>query len=359
MGKLSAKHFILFILGVTFISLKTYSSVFITVGGRDTWIYTIIAFVVFLLFAMYLIYVMDSRKKYNITEIFTLGLSKVIGNIFLFLFSIGLFLSALEATSVEANAVKTNFFIETPAWYIIIFFILPSFFIIGKKFNSLLTIVLITSGSVIVNLINLALVTEKYKHMKYVMPVLNNGIGMELLETSLLILGSLSAFVIALPYLKYLAPKSKLKKHSLIGLLLVGIICVYSMISVLATFGPLRASNIFYPEFVQSQLVQIGGFLEFGEFFFLYQTVAGLFVKYIIATCGIYIIYEKYIKNRKVFITIYSLAIFIGASFLARNNYVLFNILKYYQYVNLIFFIVIPLIAFIAFQINVHKSTEK
>ena len=359
MSKLSAKHFVLFIFGVTFISFKTYSSLFISEGGRDTWIYTIIAYIVFLLFAMYLIYIMDSRKTYDLTQIFTLGLSKPLGNILLFVFSIGLFLAALEAATVEANAIKTNFFIETPVWYILIFFLLPSFFIIGKRFTTLLIFIILTSGSLIVNFINLSLITEKYRNMKYMMPVFGNGLGIDLLRTSLLIIGSLSAFVITLPYLKYLNKNNKLKKHSFIALLIIGFICIYSMIGVLATFGPLRASNIFYPEYVQSQLVQIGGFLEFGEFFFVFQTVIGMFLKYLIATCGIYLIYEKQIKSKKVFITVYSIAIFILACFLSRNNYTLFNILKYYQYVNLVIFVIVPLIAFLSFQISVHKTSKK
>lgn len=359
MNKLSAKHFVLFIFGVTFISFKTYSSLFIAEGGRDTWIYTIIAYLIFSLFAMYLIYIMDSRKTYDLTQVFTLGLSKTLGNILLFIFSIGLFLAALEAATVEANAIKTNFFIETPVWYILLFFLLPSFFIIGKKFITLLIFIILTSGSLVVNFINLSLITEKYKDIKYIMPVFSNGVGIELLKTSLLIIGSLSAFVIALPFLKYLNKDNKIKKHNFIALSIVGFICVYSIIGVLATFGPLRASNIFYPEYVQSQLVQIGGFLEFGEFFFVFQTVIGMFVKYLIATCSIYLIYEKQIKNKKAFITLYSLAIFILACFLSRNNYILFNILKYYQYVNLVTFVIVPLIAFLSFQINVHKIAKK
>ena len=164
MSKLSAKHFVLFIFGVTFISFKTYSSLFISEGGRDTWIYTIIAYIVFLIFAMYLVYVMDSRKTYDLTQIFTLGLSKTLGNILLFIFSIGLFLAALESATVEANAIKTNFFIETPVWYILIFFLLPSFFLIGKKFTTLLIFIILTSSSLIINFINLSLITEKYKN---------------------------------------------------------------------------------------------------------------------------------------------------------------------------------------------------
>ena len=59
------------------------------------------------------------------------------------------------------------------------------------------------------------------------------------------------------------------------GLGILGAVCIYVLIGILSSFGPIRAANLFYPEFTQSQRVQIGGFLEFGEFLFLYQTVAG------------------------------------------------------------------------------------
>lgn len=356
MNKISAKHFILFIFSVTYISLKTYPSLFIKEGGRDTWLYTLIIYLIFFAFAMYLIYVMDSKKVYNINEIFTIGLSKTLGNIFLLLFAFGLFLASLEATSVEANVIKSCFFLETPTWYIIIFFLLPSVFLIGKSMSTLLTFVIILISSLGVNTALLAIITEKYKDIKYIMPVLSGNISSEFFSTLLLVSGSLSAFVIALPYLKYLNSGKDLRKHSVIGLGILGAVCIYVLIGILSSFGPIRAANLFYPEFTQSQRVQIGGFLEFGEFFFLYQTVAGFFLKYILCTYGIYIIYKKYIKNTKYFITVYTLAVFIFSSFISRNNYILFFILKYYQYINLVLFIVIPLIAYIAFQVRYKKK---
>lgn len=356
MNKISAKHFIIFIFSVTYISLKTYPSLFIKEGGRDTWLYTLIIYLIFFAFAMYLIYVMDSKKLYNINEIFTLGLSKPLGNVFLFLFAFGLFLASLEATSVEANVIKSCFFLETPTWYIIIFFLLPSVFLIGKNMSTLLTFVIILISSLGVNTAILAIITEKYKDIKYIMPVLSGNIGSQFFSTLLLVLGSLSAFVIALPYLKYLNKGKDLKKHSFIALGILGAICIYVLIGILSSFGPIRASNLFYPEFTQSQRVQIGGFLEFGEFFFLYQTVAGFFLKYILCTYGIYIIYKKYIKNTKCFITVYTLAVFIFSSFISRNNYILFFILKYYQYINLVLFMVVPLIAYISFQVRYKKK---
>lgn len=355
MNKLSAKHFILFIFGVTYISLKTYPSLFITEGGRDTWLYTIFIYLIFMAFAMYLIYVMDSRKVYNINEVFTQGLSKVIGNIFLFLFAFGLFLASIECAAVEANVVKSCFFLETPAWYIIIFFILPSVFLIGKSVQTVLIFVVVIISSLGFNFFALSVLTEKYKNFKYIMPVLSGNIGADFFSTFLLVFGSLSAFVIALPYLKYLNSGKNLKKHSFIALGILGAFCIYVLIGILSTFGPDRAANIFYPEFIQSQRVQLGGFLEFADFFFLYQTVVGFFLKYIIATYGIYAIYKKHIKNTKAFITVYSLAIFIFSTFLSRNNYILFYALRYYQYINLILFVAIPLIAFTAFSLKVKK----
>lgn len=356
MDKLSAKHFVLFIFGVTFISFKTYPSIFIELGGRDTWICVAISFIIFILFAMYLIRVAYSRKIYNINEIFTLGLPKVVGNILLFLFAVGLFLASLESATIEANVVKTCFFNETPTWYIIMFFILPSFFLIGKRLRTILIFTLISVSTLLFNSVILALITEKYKDIEYIMPVLSQGLEFSLFSTSLLVLGSLSAFVISLPYLKYVTNDSKIKKHSFIALSLLAFLCTYTIIGILSTFGPLRAANIFYPEFIQSQRVQIAGFLEFGELFFLFQSIIGLFIKYVLCSYGIYIIYEKHITNHKVYITIYSLAIFIFATFLSRNNYVLFDLLKYYQVINIILFIVIPLIAFLSLQLKVEKK---
>ena len=239
MNKISAKHFILFIFSVTYISLKTYPSLFIKEGGRDTWLYTLIIYLIFFAFAMYLIYVMDSKKVYNINEIFTIGLSKTLGNIFLLLFAFGLFLASLEATSVEANVIKSCFFLETPTWYIIIFFLLPSVFLIGKSMSTLLTFVIILISSLGVNTALLAIITEKYKDIKYIMPVLSGNISSEFFSTPLLVLGSLSAFVIALPYLKYLNSGKDLRKHSVIGLGILGAVCIYVLIGILSSFGPI------------------------------------------------------------------------------------------------------------------------
>ena len=42
--------------------------------------------------------------------------------------------------------------------------------------------------------------------------------------------------------------------------------------------------------------------------------------------------------------------------YLSRNNYILFYILKYYQYINLLLFVAVPLIAFTAFSLRYKKK---
>ncbi|MCQ2969552.1 MAG: endospore germination permease [Clostridium sp.] len=356
-NKISTKHYIIFIYAVTFVSLKVYCSQFITIGGRDTWVCLIIAFILLIAISTYLLGIIEKRGNYSINNIFTIGLSKTFGNILLFLFAIGLFLSSLEATMVEANCIKTCFFLSTPQWYIILFFLLPSLFLISKKISTVLIFTTINVICFIANCLILNIFSEPYKNTEYILPVFGNNLTISnYFNCFLLLLGCISSFAISLPYLKHLTKADNLKKHSFIALCIIALYSIYSMIGIISCFGPSRAANLFYPEYTMSQRIKLGGFIDFGELFFLVETVIGLFLKYILSTYGIYIIYKNYIKNHKIFVAAYSIIIFILGSLLSKNNYILFNILKYYNYSNLFFFILIPLIAFTAFLM---KSSKK
>ena len=356
-NKISTKHYVVFIYAVTFISLKVYCSLFISIGGRDTWLCLLAAFIALILFSTYMLHIISSRGVYNINEIFTIGLSKPLGNVLLFLFAVGLFLSSLESVSVEANCIRSCFFLSTPEWYIIIFFLLPSLFLIGKKLKTILIFSMINIATLISSCLLLTIFSEPYKDSQYILPVLGNNIPItNYFNCFLLLLGCISTFAISLPYLKHLNKTEHLKRHSLIAICIIGFYSIYSIIGVLSIFGPLRSANLFYPEYTMGQRIELAGFIEFGEAFFLLESIIGLFLKYILSCYGIYIIYRKLIKNYKVYIIIYTLIIFIFSSFLSKNNYILFEFLKYYNYSNLILLLLVPLIAFIAFSM---RSTKK
>ena len=352
MNKLSSKHFVLFIIGVTFISIKTYPSLFINIGGRDAWLCALIASLVFMAYVYYITGICKSTNTFDINLIFTSSVSKFLGNILLFIFAINLFLSALESASVEANALHSTFFIETPVWYALIFFLLPSIFLLNKNIRTIIIFTLVSVGFLVVNSITFILLTQGYKNMDYVLPVLGNGLNKDFFITIALMLGSLSSFAVAIPFMNYMIKREHVKTHSFYASSITSIIIVVSILGIITCFGPLRSGNIFYPEFVLGQRIQIGGFLEFGELFFLFQSVVGFFLKYLLATYGILLIYSKFFSNKKLFIIIYTFLMFVFASFIGRSNFILFELLNYYQVINLIGFFVIPLIVFTIYYLR-------
>ena len=132
---------------------------------------------------------------------------------------------------------------------------------------------------------------------------------------------------------------------------------IITFIIVISSFGPIRAKNIFYSEYVMSQRIKLAGFIEFGELFFIIQTVLGFFIKYILSTYAILLIYKEEIKNPKRFIGIYSALVFIFSNYLGLNNHFLFQALNYVQISNIICFIIIPLITFSIYRLRFKDIT--
>lgn len=359
MNRISSKHFILFIVGVAIISLKTYPSTFINIAGRDTWISTIIASILFLAILLYLINIMFKTNSYDIIDIFLGSMPKLLGAILLILFSITLFLNSLESAAVEVNALHSTLFLETPVWYALCFFLFPTFFIFSKKLRTILIFVLTCTFFLIINDIVFTALSQKYSNLDNLLPVLGNGFSINLITTSFYILGCFSAFMIAIPYLRYVDDYKNIRKHAFNGGLIVVTMAVVAIIGIITSFGPLRAANIFYPEFVMSQKIEFVDFFESGEIFFITQTVLGFFVKYILATYSLLIIFHRYIKNKPIFVGIYSFIIFNLSVYIGGNNYYLYYLLKYIQIANLLGFILIPLLVFSFYNFKHKKSIPK
>lgn len=358
MNKISSKHFILFIIGSALISVKTYPSIFVDIGGRDTWLASLMASIAFIVFLMYIINICKKTKTYDINDIFYRSMPKLIGIILMIIFLLTLFINAVESGAVEANVLHSTLFLETPVWYALIFFLLPSLFIFNKRLKTILIFVLVSVFVLIVNGIIFFILSQSYKDINNLLPVFGGGVSIEFLISTLLILGGFSSFMIALPFLKYIEKYENIRRHTFYAGIITSTFIVISMIGVITAFGPLRSANIFYPEFILGQRIEFAGFLEFGEVFFIIQTVIGFFVKYVLSTYSILLICGKYIKNKRIFIGIYTFIIFVFSSFLGMSNYILYDALKYLQILNLFSFILIPLIVFTSYYFK-FKFMEK
>ena len=356
MNKISSKHFMLFILGVSIISLKTYSSIFVSAGGRDTWISSLLAGGIFICFLFYVIKVCRVSNTFNINEVFFNSLPKIASFILLGIFILALFINAIEAAAVEANVLHTTLFIDTPVWYALIFFITPSLFIFNKKIRTILIFVLVSVFIFIINGVLLFVLSQGYKDINNLLPVFAHGIDSSFFITSILILGGFSTFMIAIPFLKFIDKHENLSKHTFYSGAIAIAFIVISFVGVITAFGPLRAANIFYPEFILSQRIELAGFLEFGELFFITQTVVGFFIKYVISSYSILLILDNYLKNKTIFIGIYTFIVFVLSYYLGSNNFFLYDALKYIQIINLIAFLIIPFIVYSLYYIKIRNK---
>ena len=359
MNKISAKHLMLFFIGVMFISIKTYPSLFINYGGRDTWICALIGSILFILYVSYLMHVMKKHNNFNINEIIKIALSKAIQPIIICILAVSLFVSAIESASVQASVLKTQYFLDTPIWYILIFFLIPTIIILNKNIRTLCIFVIVTVSSLIINAIAFILVIEKYKHLEFIMPIMANGIDANFIKCVLLIFSSLCSIFIAVPFMKYLNNGKYLQKHSFICTSMTCVLICFSILGVIAYFGPDRAANIFYAEAIQGQRVQLAGFLEFGELFFIFQTVVGFLVKYTLASYAFMSLFKKLQDNRFMFILIYTFFTFTFSSLIAMNNYYLSQFLGIYNIINGIIFCIVPLLIFIIFDIKNGRKKSK
>lgn len=354
MDKLSSKHFIFFILACSMIGLRSYSSIFVRLGGRDTWILAFFASIIFILITMYLFNICIKSKTFNIKDIF-FSSSNWLGQIYMLIFSLGLFLCSVESASVEANSIHTNFFLSTPNWYCLLFLIIPAAYILTKRLNTILILIIVTVTLTLVGDIALLTLVGKYLDFNYLLPILSEGMTKGNWICIFLILGSLSSIAISFPFLKFISNRNGFKTDISLSLVICVFLVVSSFISIITFFGPARAGNIFYPEYVEAQRVQIAHFLEFGEIFYIFRSVCMWFIKYLLSSYGILLLYEDKIKNKKVFIGLFSIIVFICSWYLTENQYFLFSSLKILQEILLIPFVLIPVISFTTYYLKCNK----
>ncbi|MGG5460767.1 GerAB/ArcD/ProY family transporter [Clostridium sp. B9] len=355
MGKLSARHFIFFIIAAISTSLVSYTSLFIKLGGRDSWIFTIASGVIFFFVSTYIFSVISKINYYDFKETCYIVLGKGLGNVYIILFSLTLILVCIESASVSASSIHVNIFAETPVWYCLLFFICTVFFIGKNRFNSILIICIVSiSIFILINLL-LALLNIKYIDYTLLLPMFKDRRISEYVVCAITQLGSLSSLAIVLPILPRIDDKKNLKKVSITSILLTSICVAIFVVLLISTLGSLRSSNIFYPQFVQAQRIYFGGFVENGAIFVMISSLLSWVVKYLITIFSLYTIWKDRIRHKGTFMALISTIVYIFSYLSAKNVYTLFILLKYYQYIILIVFFICPVIIYTLANFRKHK----
>jgi len=358
MDKLNTKHLMFIIWGTSIVAMKTYPNVFIINGGRDSWISVIIASIIILLYFVYLLFVCKETNCYDMVKIYHRALGKTMGNVFLILFIITLFVSLVESSSVEANALHVNMLSDTPTWFFLLFILIPAVYVV-KKGTRAITITTII-GIVIIMFagINLAILTAKYKKYNYLLPIMASGVTKSFILSIIKALGCYGSISVCLPFLCRVYNRSKIAKHCIIAILIVIQMEIFANIGLISTFGVARVLNINYPKLIQTQLVDYFGFIEGGEFYVMLQMVGGWFIKYVLSLSAILILLQKLSFFNKYWIYIITLVVFIFSYFLSAKVLFLYKFLNLYVYLSVISFILIPTIIFSITYIKNTMSTR-
>jgi spore germination protein (amino acid permease) len=352
MDKLTTKHLMFIIWGTTIVSMKTNANIFIRDGGRDSWISMFLASMVILTFLIYILGIYKKNNIYSFSTVYKTALGNVMGTVFLILFVLTLMLVLLEAASVEANAMHTNIFIETPSWYLALFFVIPAIYTVRKGITPIIIITIIGIIFAILAGINLVILTARYKDYKYLLPIMSEGITPGFIKSFLKALGFYGSLAILFPFLSYVKDKTKLKRDAVLGLLFVIQMHVVSITGAITAFGPERSTQLAYPKLTQTQEINYFGFLESGELFVMFQIIGGWFVKYILSFFIIlHLLKEINIKNKYI-VYLISLIIYLATYYFSNNLFFLTKYLSYYAYICLINFIIIPALVFTIFNIR-------
>lgn len=356
MDKLSFKHFFFIMCASGIVSLKTYPGIFMRDIGRDSWVAVIVAALIIIICFDYIMRIWINRNCTSLKVVFELGIGKFLGKVFLIIFAFTLFLTMVECASVETSIIHVNLFIESPQWYILFFILLPGLYTVKRGKNSVMVVIVFCMMISIINGINLFFLTLPFKKYNRLLPIFVKGINYNFFIAIAKSLGLFSTTIICLSYLSQVKNTKKLRRCVLISLIFITQMIIVSTNGILTTFTVERANLIIYPKLIQTQLISYFGFIASGEFYVIFQVLAGWFAKYVVTFFAlINILKELGVEERlNMNIVLYCITgLVYGLSFMASYNLIgLFQLLNIYSYLCLINFLLIPIIVFTKFSIR-------
>lgn len=357
MNKFNTGHLFFIICGVTIISMKTYPTIYIALGGRDSWISVLLSGVLLFIFAYSIFSICKRNNNFDMYDIYCSALGRPLGTFFIFIFLLTLFLTLIECTSVEANSMHVNMQFFTPPWFFLFFFIVPAIYTITRGQTAIIIVTIIGIILVTISGINLAILTAKYKHLEYLLPIMSKGFTHDFIISIIKSLAYFSGFSIIIPLLNKFENKNSIWKCIFWTLLFILQMEIVSTIGVISTFGIARLSPIYYPKLIQTQLINYFQFLESGELYVLLQMLGGWYIKYIITFFSLLTLLKQLKIERKFSVFIISLLVGICSYFCSIDTFVMFKLLSVYLDIILVNFLILPLIIFLIYDLK-NKSHE-
>lgn len=325
-------------------------------AGRDSWLVVAAAGLIIIISCDYIMKVWSKKKCSSLKEVFEGALGKRVGNLFLFLFAIMLFITMVECAAVETSVIHTNLFIESPQWYILFFVSLPGLYIIKKGKNAAIVVIMIAIVISIINGINLYFLTAPFKDYRRLFPIMENGITYGFILAVIKVIGLYSSIFIAIAYLKEIKSTKNLRRCAFISSAFVVQMIIASTNGIITTFAVERGNLLVYPKLIQTQLISYFGFIASGEFYVIFQVLAGWFAKYIVTFFALINVLKE-LKAEKLYNMDFlpysiTLVVYAVAYYESENLIRLFNFLNFYSFLCLVGYLIMPLAIFSIFALR-------
>ena len=226
---------------------------------RDSWL----AFIVGMLLGLLLVTVYLLIAKLNpgktLIEILLNTFGKVFGTI-LSLFYIWYFihLAALVVRSFGEYMITVNY-VETPLFFIIIFFMLPVAYGLRKGFDVIAKGMELFVPLIILTTLTLFLMTSYKFEFQFIFPILKDGVKPVLQTGYAVSTFPFGELVILLMIFPYFNEKNKLMKVTYISVIIGGLILFGIVLRDLLVLGPELLSIIVFPPNVSSSLLPTAG----------------------------------------------------------------------------------------------------
>lgn len=253
----------------------------------------------------------------------------------------------------------TNMLLETPTWFLLLFFLLPAAYTVSRDKVSIVSVTMIGIILICMAGINLAMLTAKYKRLDLLFPIFENGITPGFLISIVEIFGLYASVSITLPYLEDITDNKRLLKHSLIGMLIIAQMEIIAIAGVISSFEIDYLKTMAYPKLLQTQLVQFARFMESGELFVMLQILGGWYLKYAVSFYALlrtlHLLKISYRGN----ILIISSIVFVISYIISDNLFVLFRYLNIYTYFCIFNFGLVPTVMAVIFYMKKSLKTKQ
>ncbi|MFV8828978.1 endospore germination permease [Alkalihalobacterium sp. APHAB7] len=329
----------------------------LTIAKRDSWICILIAYFIFTLWGLILLFILRRLNRQKLFDWLTIRVGKAIATLVIFLFALFLFISGLVSFYDVIQVMNIYFVPQTSLWLIsavYLLLIIPSCIKSGVKTAVYLSALFLP----IVWLLGMfvAVITIPDKSYGLLLPVFFNGYEPILKGTLLVLGGSVELIVILLL-------QHKLEKSFSVGqfLILITIIIWLTLgptVGSLTSFGPNLASNLRFPAFEQWRLVTLGPKITHVDFLAVFQLLVGATIK-IILCFSLFMEHLEINSNRVKKMTLGFIAIIYAViSSLPVSDIIMEQFITYNIYLNFILFGIVVFL-FILILCFIPQNQEK